>query len=52
MDEADGLRILRVVLVMVGVIFVVGIYPLMLVWPAGWAWHTGHSDYPLMIVGV
>ena len=29
-----------------------GIYPLMIIWPAGWTWHTGHSDYPLMIVGV
>lgn len=43
---------LRIALVAVGVIFIVGIYPLMMVWPSGWAWHTGHSDYPLMIVGV
>jgi hypothetical protein len=52
MAEADDLRILRVVLVLVGIIFVAGIYPLMIIWPPGWAWHTGHSDYPLMIVGV
>ena len=43
---------LRIALIAVGVIFIVGIYPLMMVWPAGWAWHSGHSDYPLMIVGV
>jgi hypothetical protein len=24
----------------------------MIVWPSGWTWHTGHSDYPLMIVGI
>jgi hypothetical protein len=24
----------------------------MLFWPSGWAWHTGHSDYPMMIVGI
>ena len=24
----------------------------MIIWPSGWTWHTGHSDYPLMIVGV
>lgn len=24
----------------------------MIVWPSGWTWHTGHSDYPMMIVGV
>jgi hypothetical protein len=39
-------------MVAVGIIFLVGIYPLMIIWPAGWTWHTGHSDYPMMIVGV
>lgn len=24
----------------------------MIVWPSGWTWHTGHSDYPMMIVGI
>jgi hypothetical protein len=43
---------LRIALIAVGIIFIAGIYPLMMVWPSGWAWHTGHSDYPLMIVGV
>jgi uncharacterized protein DUF6632 len=52
MTEADRLRYLRIALVLVGVIFVAGIYPLMFIWPSGWAWHTGHSDYPLMIVGI
>ncbi|MDQ2868122.1 MAG: hypothetical protein M3R59_06915, partial [Verrucomicrobiota bacterium] len=28
------------------------IYLLMIVWPSGWTWHSGHSDYPLMIVGI
>ena len=46
------LKYLRIALVAVGVIFILGIYALMLVWPAGWTWHTGHSDYPAMIVGV
>lgn len=44
-------KLLRVVLILVGVIFLC-VYPLMLIWPAGWTWHTGHSDYPLMIVGI
>ncbi|WP_226924943.1 DUF6632 domain-containing protein [Stutzerimonas stutzeri] len=26
--------------------------PCMMFWPSGWAWHVGHSDYPLMIVGI
>ena len=35
-----------------GITFIAGIYLLMIVWPSGWVWHTGHSDYPLMIVGL
>jgi hypothetical protein len=52
MRESNNLRYLRVALVVVGATFILGIYPLMVIWPAGWTWHTGHSDYPLMIVGV
>jgi Family of unknown function (DUF6632) len=39
-------------LVLVGVIFLAGIYPLTIVWPSGWAWHTGQSHYLPMIIGV
>jgi len=52
MADDDPLRNLRIALRLVGVIFLAGIYPLMILWPAGWTWHTGHSDYPLMIVGI
>jgi len=44
---------LRVALVAVGIIFIVGIYPLTVLWPSGWAWHaSGHSMYLEMILGV
>jgi hypothetical protein len=52
MHENDRLKYLRIALILVGMIFLAGIYPLMVIWPSRWAWHTGHSDYPLMIVGV
>ena len=52
MPDPPKLTALRIVLILVGVIFIAGIYLLMIVWPSGWTWHTGHSDYPLMIVGV
>ena len=52
MTETKRLKWLRVALVAFGVIFLVGLYPLGLVWPSGWSWHTGYSDYYLMIVGV
>ena len=52
MAHDNRLKYLRIALILVGVIFLAGIYPLMITWPSGWTWHTGHSDYPLMIVGV
>jgi hypothetical protein len=52
MNDTARLKYLRIALVLVGIVFIVGIYLLMIVWPSGWTWHTGHSDYPLMIVGV
>jgi len=52
MGETDNTKYLRIALVVVGLIFIFGIYPLTIVWPSGWSWHTGHSDYLQMILGV
>jgi hypothetical protein len=49
---ANRLKYLRVALVVAGVISIFAIYPLMVVWPSGWAWPTIQSDYALMIVGI
>lgn len=47
------LRILRVVLVVVGLIFIVGVYPLMMAWwPSGWRWQPNQPEYEQMILGV
>lgn len=51
MTEFDRLRYLRVILILAGVACL-ALYPLMLFWPSGWAWHNGHSDYAMMIVGI
>jgi hypothetical protein len=51
MSEADRIKTLRVVLIVVGLTFIVGIYPLTIIWPSGWAWHAGQSDYLQMILG-
>jgi len=49
----DNNKYLRIALLLVGLIFIVGIYPLTILWPSGWAWHTaGHSDYLQMILGI
>lgn len=53
MTDAARLKSLSIVLILTGVTFIVGLPVLMFVlWPSGWSWHTGHSDYPLMIIGV
>jgi len=52
MSNATRVKYLPAALVMVGLIFVVGIYPLTILWPSGWSWHTGQSDYLQMILGI
>lgn len=52
MNEVKQLYYLKIALVVIGLVFVAGITLLMIVWPSGWTWHNGHSDYPLMIVGI
>jgi hypothetical protein len=53
MDTDNRATLLRVALVVVGMIFIFGIYPLTIVWPSGWAWHMGGpSMYLQMILGI
>jgi len=53
MSNNSNLTALRVALVVVGIIFIVGVYPLTILWPSGWAWHmSGHSTYLQMILGI
>ena len=53
MTETNRLKYLRIALVLVGVIFIFGIYPLTIIWPSGWSWHTGgRSEYLEMILGI
>jgi len=52
MTEADRIKYLRIALLLVGLIFTFGIYPLTIIWPSGWSWHMGQSDYLQMILGI
>lgn len=52
MNEVSRLKYLQIALVLVGLILIFGVYLLMAIWPSGWMWTTGHTDYPLMIVGI
>ena len=53
MNAADRVGFLRIALVVVGLIFLIGVYPLTILWPAGWSWHhDGQSLYLQMILGI
>jgi hypothetical protein len=53
MNTADRAKFLRIALIVFGLIFILGVYPLTILWPAGWAWHhTGQSLYLQMILGI
>jgi hypothetical protein len=52
-NNATRLRYLRVALVLVGLIFTLGVYPLMMTWwPSGWRWQPNQPQYEQMILGV
>ena len=52
MSDAGRTRYLSIALLLVGLIFVFGIYPLTIVWPSGWSWSAGQSEYLQMILGI
>jgi hypothetical protein len=52
MSDTNREFYLRIALVVLGLTFIFGFYPLIIVWPSGWVWGQGHSHYLLMIVGI
>ena len=53
MTAATRLRYLRVALILVGLTFIFGIYPLMMdLWQSGWRWSPHQAQYEQMILGV
>ena len=44
-------KALRISLIAFGIAFLM-VYPLMIVWPSGWAWQPGQREYEQMIVGI
>jgi ABC-type transport system involved in cytochrome c biogenesis permease subunit len=50
---AARLSYLRAALILVGLIFIFGVYPLMMaLWPSGWRWSPNQAQYEQMILGV
>ena len=53
MNPSTRLRLLRIALVIFGLIFLLGVYPLMMSWwPSGWRWQPNQPEYEQMILGV
>lgn len=56
MSEVSKIKYLRIALILVGLLFIAGIYAFVIIWPYGWSWHTSHSHdlphYLQMILGV
>jgi len=48
---AERNRSLSIALIVFGVAFLL-VYPLMIVWPSGWAWQPSQHEYEQMIVGI
>jgi hypothetical protein len=44
-------RALRIALASFGIAFL-SVYPLMIIWPSGWAWQPPQHEYEQMIVGI
>lgn len=52
MNDTDRLKYLKFALRAFALVFVVGVYPLTVLWPSGWAWHAGQSQYLQMIIAI
>lgn len=52
MQASTRLKYLRLALLVFGAIFLFAVYPLTVLWPSGWAWHHGHSEYLDMIIAI
>jgi len=52
MSESDRLKYLKFALRVLAVVFTFGFYPLTVVWPSGWAWHAGQSEYLQMMIAI
>ena len=53
MQDEDRLKYLKIALYVFGVIYIVGIYLMMMwVWPDGWGWTPRQPEYEQMIMGV
>ncbi len=53
MRQDEKNKFLKIALYVIGLFFLVGIYPMMMwIWPSGWGWTPRQYEYEQMIMGV
>lgn len=52
MSDTNRIKYHQIALRVIAVVFVIGVYPLTVPWPSGWAWHIGQSEYLQMIIAI
>jgi hypothetical protein len=53
MTPVQKLKYLSVALWIIGIIYIVGIYAMMMwIWPSGWGWEPRQPEYEQMIMGI
>lgn len=53
MNQDQKLEYLSIALRIIGAIFILGLYPLMMwLWPSGWGWEPRQPEYEHMIIGI
>jgi hypothetical protein len=50
--DSSAVRALRGALIVLGLTFILGLYPLTQVWPTGWAWTPAQPEYLQMILAI
>jgi len=51
MKSSRKISFLEIAMYAIGMIFLFGIYPLMVYWPSGWQWFPNQPEYEQMILG-
>jgi len=52
MSEKHPDQVLRNLLLVFGLVFIFGVWPMMMFWPSGWQWQPNQPEYEQMILGV